>query len=145
MNLFLFNFLGPEMLILFLAALIIVPFIYYIIMLQQTMKIISVENRKMPPHSVWLLLIPIIGSFYHFYVVIKLGESLALEFRDRNIPSSESQPGTNLGITMCLLFLASVIPYLGFLFAIAGLICWIMYWGKINSFKNLLLRNPLTV
>ena len=50
---------GSEwILILFtLGIIFLVPYIFFLLTLQNTLKAISYENRKMPPANVWLMLL----------------------------------------------------------------------------------------
>ena len=140
MPLLLFNFLGPEMLILFVLALMVIPFVFYLLSLRNTLRLLSPENQLMPPNNVWLLFIPIFGIIYHFIVVGKISDSIARELEQRNLPSKETRPAYNIGLAMCILSVASVIPILGGLASFAALICWIIYWLKIEGYKGMLIR-----
>jgi hypothetical protein len=37
---------------------------------------------------------------------------------------------------MCILTPLSIIPDIGILFTLAGLVCWIIYWTKIAGFSS---------
>lgn len=136
---------GPAALVfvIIFTLLIILPVVYYLLMLQGVLKEISHENRKMPPEQVWLSLIPLFGIIWQYFIVIRLADSLALEFKKRNIWTEEKRPGYNIGIVYCILLSAGIIPYLGFLSALGGLVCWVIYWTKINEYRNRLIENPL--
>jgi hypothetical protein len=71
-------------LFIFFAAFLI-PVIFYFLELQNTLKEVSVENRKMKPGQVWLLLIPLFSIYWLFEVVSKIADSLKAEFASRNI------------------------------------------------------------
>jgi len=133
---------GAEMTILTLPLLLsIIPMIFYLITMQNTFNEISPENRKMEAGLVWLTLIPLFGLVWQFIIVNRMADSLKLEFAKRNIKEVEDRPGISLGLTFCILFACSIIPLLGFLTGIAGLVCWIIYWVKINGFKVKLQQN----
>jgi drug/metabolite transporter (DMT)-like permease len=136
---------GPAALI-FVVVFILVaafPLVFYLLTLQGLFREISIENRKMPPEQVWLSLIPIFGIIWQYVIVSRMTTSLRLEFDKRNIWTDEKKPGYNFGIAYCILFSASVIPIAGFLSAFGGLVCWVIYWVKLNEYKNLLLENPI--
>jgi hypothetical protein len=97
----------------------------------------------MPPEQVWLSLIPLFGIVWQYFIVNRLADSLALEFSKRNIWTEEKRPGFNIGIVYCILLSASIIPYLGFLSALGGLVSWVIYWTKINEYRNRLIENPI--
>lgn len=132
---------GSEWLIIFFALLItIVPAIFYILNLQSTLQAISPENRRMVPANVWLLLIPVFGIIWHFIIVNKMSESIKAESVNNNILITEVKPGYNIGLAMCILSCVSIIPVIGIFASLGGLVCWIMYWVKINTYKNLILE-----
>ncbi len=124
--------------ILIILGLFSIPGIFYLITLQLTFDSISNENRMMPSANVWLLLIPIFGLVWHFKVVSKLTESIKAEAITKGIYIEEPKPAYNIGLAMCILNCIFFAPYLNLFSSIAGLICWIIYWGKIASYKRIL-------
>ena len=136
---------GPAALIaIFVFGLLVLfPFIYYMLTLQSVLKEISPENRKMQPEQVWLSFIPIFGMIWQYYIVARLADSLKLELRKRNIWSDEKRPGYRVGLSFCRLLSSSIIPYFGLLTTIGGLVCWILYWLRINEYRSRLIENPL--
>ena len=114
----------------------LLPLIFYLITLQNTFKVISPQNRKMVPEQVWLVIIPIFGFIWQFIVVNRMADSLAGEFSDRGIHDDEARPGIKIGLAYCILSCCGIIPVLGYLASIAGLVCWIIYWVKIYNYKT---------
>lgn len=123
--------------VVYLIALI--PYIFFILTLQNTLMKVSSHNRRMNPSEVWLLLIPIFNWVWKFIVVNRIGDSLQAEFRQRNWPLTETRPGVDMGITYCVLSLCGIIPFLGPLCALVGFVFWIIYWVKINDYKEKLM------
>ena len=133
---------GAEWIIILIAlGLILIPKIFYLITLQSTFDTISVENRKMPSSNVWLLLIPLFATVWHFIVINNLADSIKAEANSKNINIDEPRPAYKEGLAMCILNCLFFIPGLNILTGILGLICWILYWVKITSYKNILLTN----
>ena len=130
---------GQEIIVLFIMffaiAAIFIPLIFYLITLKNTFNEISSENQKMKPSQVWLTLIPFFGIVWQFIIVNKMANSLKLEFTKRNIKIEEDRPGISIGMTYCILSCCSIVPYLGVLTSIGALVCWIIYWVKINGYK----------
>lgn len=124
-------------------VLVALPMVYYLVTLQRILKEISPENRKMLPEQVWLSLIPLFGIIWQYYIVSRLSDSIGLEFRKRNIYTGEARPAYQIGMAYCILISCSVIPYLGLLAALAGMVCWVLYWLKIDDYHNILVENPL--
>jgi hypothetical protein len=160
-----------EILIIFFLVLIIIgicliPFIFFLIELQNTLKVVKNENRKMKPGQVWLLLIPLFSIYWYFEVVGKIADSLQAEFKERNIQVGEEKPGYSFGRVICILgvvsFLIFIIPrllllatgpsnlgniqlsalilFFNFIIGIANLVFFIMYWVKINGYRNKLIE-----
>lgn len=112
-----------------------IPVIFYLITLQNTLKAVSPENRKMEPGMVWLLLIPIFNIVWNFIVVNRMADSIQAELQKKGVSLTE-RPAYNVGIALCIIGCVTWIPVLGSVISIAGLICWIIYWVKISEFKK---------
>lgn len=110
-----------------------VSMIFYLLFLQRSLEFMAPENRKMEPGMVWLMLIPFFSIGYQFVLVGKLADSIKAEQISRGIRSSEARPAYGLGLTMCIMTCAAVLPYIGTLVAIAALVVWIVYWVKISN------------
>lgn len=109
--------------------------ILYLVTLQNTLKAVKPENREMEPGQVWLVFIPLFGIVWQFIMVTKIADSLKKEFNQRGIEAGEDRPGYNLGITYCSLYCAGILPLIGTVASLAGLIVWIIYWTKMVEFK----------
>lgn len=116
-------------------VILLIPMIFYLLTLQKALNRCAPENRAMQPAMVWLMLIPCFGIIWHFFVVINMAKSLAAEFQKRGL-NIEPEPGKVLGLVMCGLACASIIPLLGGIFALGFLVCWIIYWVKIAGFSK---------
>jgi hypothetical protein len=109
--------------------------IFYLLTLMRALERCSPESRAMQPGMVWLNLIPCFNLVWQFFTVINVAKSLDAEFKKRNI-AVEPMPGKSLGLAMCILNCCSIIPYLGCLAGIGGLVCFIIYWVKIAGFSK---------
>jgi len=132
--------MGPSELLSLLVIGAIIAQVFYLLTLQNLLKAVKEQNRKMDPSQVWLIFIPLFGLVWQFIVVNRIADSLKPEFAERGIASSEDRPGLTLGVVYCALLCASVLPGIGGLAALAGLISWIIYWVKMNEYKKLLGR-----
>ena len=132
---------GGAELTLILIALLLVPAIFYLITLQKTLEAISPENRQMPPGQVWLLLIPLFNYIWQFLTVSNIADSIKAECYRLNIPTTENRPTYNIGLAKNILSLCGLIPGIGSLCSLAFLVCWIIYWVKVNEYKNLIIAN----
>ena len=124
------------MIVIVAIAIALIPLIFYLLTLQNTLKAVSPENQKMPPGQVWMILIPLFGLGWQFVVVNRIADSLKAEFAKRNIPCEEDRPGYSIGLTYCILYCCGIIPFLGVLASIGGVVCWIIYWVKISGYKT---------
>jgi hypothetical protein len=129
LNSLLLGIIGPQeiMVILVVVAVIfgisLIPMIFFLLTLQNTLNAISFENRKMEPSLVWLSLIPLFGLVWQFIIVDRMAGSLQAEFAKRGMATEEVRPGNSIGLAYCILFCCSLIPFLGYITSIAGLIC----------------------
>ena len=124
----------------FVIAIFVLPVIFYLITLQNTLNEVSEKNRRMKPGEVWLMLIPVFGLVWQFIMVNRIADSLRAEFDEQNISGQEERPGYSVGIAYCVLYCCSILPILGFFASLGGIVCWIIYWVRINDFKRLLIQ-----
>ena len=117
--------------------------VLYLLTLQNTLKQVSPENRKMPPANVWLNLIPLFNFGWQFVIVNRVADSLKAEFDKRGIVSEEPRPGYGVGLAYCICSCCGIIPVLGVFASIGGMVCWIIYWVKISGFKTKLQQTKL--
>ena len=61
-------------LILWFIGILLLPQIFFLMTLQNTVKEVSVENRTIQPSQVWLTFIPLFGIFWHFFMVYKISQ-----------------------------------------------------------------------
>ena len=132
--------------VIFLAILI--PFVFYLFTLQRTLEAIAIESRKMAPGHVWFLFIPFFNIVWQFMMTARIADSIRDECIRLQIPLSESRPTFALGLVMTILYIVSIpinnvsaAPMLGVLFSLAALVCWIVYWVKVNNYRKLIIAN----
>ena len=119
--------------------------IVYIAFLSGVLRKCSPASRTMEPGMVWLLLVPLLNVVWNFLVVTALARSLGNEFRLRNIPTDNPEPGKSIGIAMCVCGACSIIPIVNIIAALPNLILWIMYWVKMAEYARRLDQVPATV
>jgi hypothetical protein len=130
----------------FLLGIFLIPFIFFLITQQNTLKAIQPQNRTMSPGEVWLQLIPLFHIVWRFIVVKRIAESIRNELSSGNAFSFEEsnyspylndeKPTQQIGMAYCILGAVSYIPILGSLAGLAELVCWIIYWVKLSEYKN---------
>lgn len=117
-------------------AIYYVPLIFYILTVKGALEKIAPNRREMEPGMPWLLLIPLFGLVWHFFVVIKLTGSFRKEFEARGLQTDDPQFGYVLGLITCICPLAGWVPLLGMLAGLAGLVCWILWWIKVANYSK---------
>jgi len=122
--------------IVFIIGVLLLPAILYNLTLQRALERCAIECRTLSPGLVWLLLLPLFNIIWHFVVVGNISRSLRNEFNRRNFPDIEAEPGKGIGLAMCILDVGVFIPFLGIGAAIAGFVCWILYWVKIHEYSE---------
>lgn len=123
---------------LFFLALLLVPGVLFLITLQNTLNIISPENRKMQPANVWLMFIPFFNLVWQFILIDKIAQSIGAEHIRLNIPLKDPKPTYSIGLAWCICNCFFIIPLIG---GLAALIMFVIYWVKINALKNLMIAN----
>lgn len=121
----------------------LIPIIFFLLTLQNTLKAVSPQNREMPPGQVWLQLIPVFHYVWQFINVNNIAKSLEKEYRSRGI-QTEPKPTYNIGLAYCILVCCSIIPGINIFTGLAAFICWIIYWVQVNNHKNKLAQLPNT-
>ena len=124
-------------------GLLLLPMIFYILTVRRALDRCARESRTIGPDLPWLLLIPLFNLFWHFYIVLGLSRSLGNEFQRRQI-QAETNPGLALGLAVCILFLLGAFAgrFLGFVFLIAALVSWVLYWLKVGDLTAKLATPP---
>lgn len=125
-------------------GLFLLPAVFFVITLQNTLKVISPENRKMPFANVWLLFIPLFNFYWQFVVVNRIAESIAMESEKLHIPVKESKQTYKLGLTWSICYILFLIPVLKMWVAIIIIPAWIVYWIKVNQYRKLIIENQST-
>lgn len=125
--------------------LFLVPAILFLLTQQNTLKVIQPENRLMSPGQVWLQLIPIFNLYWQFVVINRISDSLSRQLYSSGFSfeeqegfqhaNREDRPTHGIGIAYCILFCFSIIPIIGILGTLGGLVCWIIYWVKLSGYK----------
>lgn len=133
---------GPaQLLVILLIIGLILVNVFYLLNLQDTLKEIGESRRQVPPGNVWLMFIPVFNLIYPFILYPKVCDSLREEYAYRGIEKS-GDFGRGLGITLPILSLISIIPYLGILASLGHFIVLIVFWTQMAGYKNELRRSP---
>jgi len=117
-------------------AIAIIPMIFFLLHLQKILNKCNINNRGMDPGMVWLNLIPLFNWGWMFYTIFKITDSLKAEFKERNIIPDDSEFSHPIGLAYCITCVCSIIPFLGYLSAIACLVLWIIYWVKTYKYSK---------
>jgi hypothetical protein len=122
----------------------LIPACFYLLTLQRTLNKCAPTSRTLEPGMVWLCIVPLVNLVSNFFVVFGMAKSLRNEFNRRGVVIAEATPGQSIGLAMCICACCSIIPILGLLAALAGLVLWIMYWTKIAEYSRTLDAHPQT-
>lgn len=119
-----------------LGAASIVLQIFYLLTLSRTLALCHPQTRTMNPGEVWMVFIPLFGLVWHFIMVGRIADSLAIEFRNRRMQVDEDRPGYQTGLWALILFCCGIIPLLGILASLTGVVFIILYWTRIANYKR---------
>ena len=130
---------SSEWILIFLFLLIaIVPFVFFLLTLQNALKVISEESRRMSPSNVWLMFIPFFNIVWQFIMVDRIADSILAECTRLNIPVKENRPTYGIGLAWNICNCVTFIPIIG---GFSALITFILYWVKVSELKNLIKTN----
>jgi hypothetical protein len=122
-----------------LLGVFVLPWFFFLMNLQSTLSRVSERNRAMPPSHVWLNFIPVFFLGWFIYTVAKIRDSIRAEYQSRGW-APEGDFGYNVGLASGILAIVSFVlgwvPVVGWGVPVAALVCWIVYWLKINELKN---------
>lgn len=104
-------------------------YIFYLMMMSRVLELCHPRTRTMNPGEVWMVFIPVFGLVWHFIMVGRIADSLAIEFRNRNLPAEEDRPGYQSGITYLILALVPVANIISIVFLI-------LYYNKMKIYKE---------
>ncbi|HAW97419.1 MAG TPA: hypothetical protein DCX67_02700 [Opitutae bacterium] len=94
------------------------------------------EDRAMTPGQVWLLLIPIFSLYWQFRVYMLDVPQSFKNYFDRRGNQAVGDCGKNMGMWLCICTFGSMIPLLGSLVGIVGLVLLVLWMVKIHELKN---------
>jgi hypothetical protein len=104
--------------------------IFFLLTLSKALTRCRPANRTMEPGQVWLNLIPLFNIVWQFITVARVAESLKNEFYDRGW-DDRGDFGKGVGTTYCIMNLLGFVPFIGGIFSLIGLVCFIIYWVKV--------------
>jgi hypothetical protein len=125
--------------IVFVLAVLVTPWVFFLMALRGVLEKVSPQNRAMAPEHVWLNLIPVFNLGWFIYTVAKVRDSAKAEYYSRGWPV-EGDFGYNVGLAAGIVGICAVVlswvPVIDFGLGVAALVCLIVYWVKMADLKN---------
>jgi hypothetical protein len=125
--------------IVFVLAVLVTPWVFFLMALRGVLEKVSPQNRAMAPEHVWLNLIPVFNLGWFIYTVAKVRDSVKAEYYSRGWPI-EGDFGYNVGLAAGIVGICAVVlswvPVIDFATGIAAFVCWVIYWLKMADLKN---------
>jgi amino acid transporter len=112
-----------------LLVVVLVVYIFFLLSVSNCFKQIARRNRQMEPGQVWLCLIPLFGTVWHFLMLFKLADSLAAEYRDRRLP-----PEGDFGKTLAIVELVTAF-LCGPVYYIVAIFNWVKIVGYTRQLR----------
>lgn len=108
---------------------------FYYKTMVEVMSLVRPKNRQTSVGDVLFMFIPLFNIVYGFIVYPKICDSISKEYKTLKL-SPDGDFGKGIAITIQVLSLVLIIPFLNFLAAIALLIIAIIFWSKIDGYKK---------
>lgn len=136
--------------LIFLLA-ILIPGIFFLLTLSNTLKTVSPSNRTIDPWTVWLMLIPVVNLFWPFVLYSKIRDSINFEYKSKGVADT-AETTHKIGVVLSIAVLASAL-YSTFItsqdlvttiLSFIILPSWIVFWVQMSNHKNKLQSLPST-
>ena len=114
--------------------------IFIIVLISGALKKIPPQYREMEPGMVWLLLIPCVSVVWTFFVAIQVPKSFQNYFESQG-RTEFGDCGAKIGLWYAISVIASLLPYVGLVSAMASPVLLIILLVKIMSLKRALLES----
>jgi len=124
-----------ELLLLALIGICIIPVIFFLITLQNTLKAVEPQNRSMKPGNVWLILIPVFGFVWSIVMVNAIANSCKTQLEQYGV-FYEQKPTYSIGMGWVTCSILSMVINL---FSFVAIVMLIVYWIKVNDVRKQLL------
>jgi hypothetical protein len=102
--------------------------ILHLIAMYRALNACRKRNRTMEPGMVFLAFVPLLNIVWHFFIVIRVAESLRNEFKDRGWSTRDEAFGYGMGLTAVILNLVGCFP--------VGVIFMIIHWRQIAAYTR---------
>lgn len=130
---------GMEFVLIALFICIIVQ-VLYLLTASNTLKAVRPEFRQVDPGQVWLSMIPLFHLIWPFILNPKIVASVKADLEARGSEQAGDY-GKSIGTIYPALRFGGYVPYIGGLFSLAYLVLFIIWWAKLNNFKQQLGRS----
>lgn len=119
-------------------AVVFVVQVVFTWLLWDSYRVVPQQFQKLPAGLVWLALIPCLGIIVWIAAMIMVPMSFRDAFAARG-RSDFGDCGAKLGYGYLAGAVLGLIPFIGPLFSIGALICWIMFMVKCRQMKSAIL------
>ncbi len=126
---------GAIAIIFIVLAIFIVVQVFYLITASNTLKAVRPEYRKVDPGQVWLGMIPLFHLIWPFIINPKIVASIQADMEARG-HGEAGDYGKQLGMIYPGLRFGGYIPVIGSLFTLGYLVVFIIWWVKLNGYKQ---------
>lgn len=125
--------------VVFLAVMVVL-FVLFLRTLSRALGLAG-EHSRMSPQLVYLNLIPLFNLGWLIYTVVRVSE--AIKGRCNEIGQDPGDGGYGVGLAYAICMLCVILPCIGILAFIAGIVLWIIYWVKITDCIKLMQADPV--
>lgn len=129
--------------------IILTLYILFLLTLQNTLRAISPELRLIEPGTVWRILIPFYNFYFVFVLIQRLASSIAAHLEASGEPVPNSRPTVNIGLLWAILtitnFFLNAVNFfdLNSLLTMLSIVCLIIYWISVATYKKKIQRHPV--
>lgn len=124
-----------------LSLAILAAFIYLLYLLYSAQQKVPAEHRKMDPPMIWLVLVPLFGIVWNFFVAIRVSDSFKSYFASIGRPEV-GETEKMIGLGWAIAVACCVIPCVNLLALPVALVLMVLFVLKINTLAKQLPGGP---
>ena len=127
-----------HLIILALVVSSLVATVFYILCLQNALNLIDEPIRPISPKLAWLLLIPIFGFVWIFFLVNWVSQGYKRMGEAKRL-TAETSAGFGVGIAYGVSLILCLVPNLDLLPLIPFGVFWILHWSQVSRASRLVI------
>ena len=126
---------------LMMLAVVLAISVFIAYLLYDALRRLPPRCQQMSPGLVFLMVVPFLGIFWLFVVVMRVAQAYQRYFADRD-RTDVGDCGLGVGLAWAGTAVGSIIPVIGWFSALASLVLMVMYLVQVSKLKAMVAAAP---